>query len=269
MQRRASPRCSGLIGGWVASTFAGITAARTTLGRSAPRDAVAMALLRRVPASRAVGLRRRGVAAKTSKVSEDMIMSVSGTSHSKEGFVHGGPRLLLRIEALAYAALALIGYAHSGYSWWLFAGFILVPDVSMLGYIIGPSIGAAAYNLVHTLTLPILLLFGAALFANMLLLAIGTIWIVHMGADRALGYGLKYATGFAVPISVIPAEANCYCAGPPAAPNAAILARRCSIPAGAEITSASCRFRSCSGRSPAPQPVTSQSACRVRRGHDR
>jgi len=32
--------------------------------------------------------------------------------------------------------------------------------------------------------------------ANMLLLAVGTIWFVHIGADRALGYGLKYATGF-------------------------------------------------------------------------
>jgi hypothetical protein len=32
---------------------------------------------------------------------------------------------------------------------------------------------------VHTLTFPILLLFGAALFANMFLLAVGTIWVVH------------------------------------------------------------------------------------------
>ena len=85
----------------------------------------------------------------------------------QQGSVHGGPRLLLRIEGLAYAVLALIGYAHSGYSWWLFAALILVPDVSMLGYLINPSIGAASYNLVHTLTLPILLVFGAALFANM------------------------------------------------------------------------------------------------------
>jgi len=114
----------------------------------------------------------------------------------QQGFVHGGPRLLLRLEGVAYAALALVGYAYSGYSWWLFAALILVPDVSMLGYLINPSIGAAIYNLAHTLTFPILLLFGAVLFANMLLLAVGTTWVVHIGADRALGYGLKYATGF-------------------------------------------------------------------------
>jgi hypothetical protein len=52
------------------------------------------------------------------------------TQSMQQGFVHGGPRLLLRIEGLAYAALALIGYAYSGYSWWLFAALILVPDVS-------------------------------------------------------------------------------------------------------------------------------------------
>lgn len=114
----------------------------------------------------------------------------------QQGFVHGGPRLLLRIEGLAYAVLALIGYAYSGYSWWLFVALVLVPGVSMLGYLIDSSVGAAIYNLVHTLTFPILLLFGAALFANMLLLAVGTIWVVHIGADRALSYGLKYATGF-------------------------------------------------------------------------
>ena len=51
----------------------------------------------------------------------------------QSGFVCGAPRLLLRVEGLAYAVLALIGYAQSGYSWWLFGVLILVPDVSMLG----------------------------------------------------------------------------------------------------------------------------------------
>jgi Domain of unknown function (DUF4260) len=70
----------------------------------------------------------------------------------QQGFVGGGPRVLLRIEGLAYVALALIGYAQSGYSWWLFAALILVPDVSMFGYLINPSTGAASYNLLHTLS---------------------------------------------------------------------------------------------------------------------
>jgi Domain of unknown function (DUF4260) len=30
-----------------------------------------------------------------------------------------------------------------------------------------------------------------------LVLSIAMIWLAHIGIDRALGYGLKYATGFA------------------------------------------------------------------------
>ena len=32
--------------------------------------------------------------------------------------------------------------------------------------------------------------------ARRLLQALALIWIAHIGLDRALGYGLKYATGF-------------------------------------------------------------------------
>ena len=94
-----------------------------------------------------------------------------------DSFVSGGPRMLLRIEGLAYAALAVIGYAQSGYSWWAFAALILVPDLGMLGYFINAQIGAVTYNLVHTLILPIALLLGALLFANTLLLALGAVWL--------------------------------------------------------------------------------------------
>ena len=114
----------------------------------------------------------------------------------QDSFVSGGPRMLLRIEGLAYAALAVIGYAQSGYSWWAFAALLLAPDLGMLGYFINAQIGAATYNLVHTLILPIALLLGALLFANTLLLALGAVWLTHIGIDRALGFGLKYATSF-------------------------------------------------------------------------
>ena len=32
--------------------------------------------------------------------------------------------------------------------------------------------------------------------ASPLVLSIAMIWLAHIGFDRALGYGLKYATGF-------------------------------------------------------------------------
>ena len=38
----------------------------------------------------------------------------------------------------------------------------------------------------------------SARFANFspLILSIAMIWLAHIGFDRALGYGLKYASGF-------------------------------------------------------------------------
>jgi hypothetical protein len=37
---------------------------------------------------------------------------------------------------------------------------------------------------------------GAFATAEPLILSIAMIWLAHIGFDRALGYGLKYASGF-------------------------------------------------------------------------
>jgi len=92
------------------------------------------------------------------------------------------------------AALAL--YAHAGFSWLIFALFLLAPDLSMLGYLAGPRVGAALYNLVHTYVLALLLTLAGFLGAQPTLAAAGLILIAHIGLDRALGYGLKYSTAF-------------------------------------------------------------------------
>lgn len=60
--------------------------------------------------------------------------------------------LAVRLEWVAAAAAAIIFYAMSGVSWWLFALLILAPDLSMLGYLAGPRAGAIAYNALHILT---------------------------------------------------------------------------------------------------------------------
>ena len=105
-----------------------------------------------------------------------------------------GIRLVLRLEGLAFAAIALFFYSIAGAGWLVFALLILAPDVSMLGYLAGPKIGRLAYTLVHTYLEPVIL--GAiGWFGNAgLLLAIALIWIVHIGIDRALGFGLKLGT---------------------------------------------------------------------------
>jgi hypothetical protein len=103
---------------------------------------------------------------------------------------------LLSLEWLVVLAAALVAYALAGYSWWLFALLILAPDLSMFGYLAGPQIGAIAYNAVHTLVAPGALALAAWLFTSPSTMALALILAAHIAADRALGYGLKHASGF-------------------------------------------------------------------------
>ena len=112
------------------------------------------------------------------------------------GDVSGAPRLLLRIEGTSLLVCALAGYAWAGQSWWLLAALILLPDLSMIGYLAGSRIGAASYNAAHTTTVPLLLLTVSWAFGSHAVAGLALIWLAHIGLDRALGYGLKYASGF-------------------------------------------------------------------------
>jgi Domain of unknown function (DUF4260) len=103
---------------------------------------------------------------------------------------------LQRAEGLALALAGLAAFWVSGESWWLFAALILVPDISFAGYLAGPVIGAHVYNALHSLVGPALLFAVATLGGWQIALAASLVWIVHIGTDRALGYGLKLTTGF-------------------------------------------------------------------------
>jgi hypothetical protein len=106
------------------------------------------------------------------------------------------PRVLLRLEGAAVFALAVAGYRASGGNWWLFALLLLAPDLAALGYLAGNRVGAATYNLVHTYALPLALLAYGLWGASPLALSLALIWLAHIGMDRTVGYGLKYATAF-------------------------------------------------------------------------
>ena len=105
-------------------------------------------------------------------------------------------RTLLRLEGFAAFAAALIVYAQVKFSWPAFALNFLAPDLAMLAYLAGPRAGAIAYNLVHTYALALALMLAGFLVGVPAAAAGGLIWIAHIGFDRALGYGLKYPTGF-------------------------------------------------------------------------
>jgi hypothetical protein len=110
--------------------------------------------------------------------------------------VDGWPRMLLRLEGACILADAVSAYGWLGQSWWIFAALLFVPDVSMLGYAAGPVAGAVLYNLAHFLALPLVGLCLAAGLGHPDLVGLALIWLAHIGLDRALGYGLKYASGF-------------------------------------------------------------------------
>lgn len=103
---------------------------------------------------------------------------------------------ILRVEWLAIAVAVLAAYAWRGASWSLFFILILVPDLSMLGYLAGRRAGAAVYNAFHILVWPALFLVGGLMLQQGLLVDLAAIWTVHITIDRALGYGLKLPGGF-------------------------------------------------------------------------
>ncbi len=112
-------------------------------------------------------------------------------------FITGSPPrdvgYLLRLEGLAVFAAALYAFWYLGGSWWIFALLILAPDLSMLGYFRSQVFGAKLYNAAHTYSVPAVLALAAWLFGTTWLLPLAVIWVAHIGLDRALGFGLKYA----------------------------------------------------------------------------
>ena len=106
------------------------------------------------------------------------------------------PSLLLRLEGVVVLAAALALYFDAGFGWLLLLVLILAPDLSMLGYLAGPRVGAASYDVVHTYALPVALGTVGVVANADLATQLALIWIAHIGIDRAIGYGLKYPTGF-------------------------------------------------------------------------
>jgi hypothetical protein len=108
----------------------------------------------------------------------------------------GGVRWLLRLEGLAVAAAAAIMYEKSGFGWGTFALFFLAQDISFLGYLAGNRFGAIAYNAAHSYLTALACFSTGLVLASPAFEVAGLIWCAHIGFDRAMGYGLKYAAGF-------------------------------------------------------------------------
>jgi len=103
---------------------------------------------------------------------------------------------LLNLEEVAMFLLSISLIAHLPFAWYWWAAWILAPDLSMLAYFGGNKMGAIGYNLIHHKGVALLVyLIGLYMTVPMLQYA-GLILFGHSCMDRAMGYGLKYFSGF-------------------------------------------------------------------------
>ena len=104
--------------------------------------------------------------------------------------------LILRAEAVALFVAGILAYLQlNGHPFWLLP-LLLAPDLSMIGYLAGPRVGAITYNLAHNLVTALVVL-AIGWFVPLAPLALaGAILVAHVGMDRSLGYGLKLPTDF-------------------------------------------------------------------------
>ena len=103
---------------------------------------------------------------------------------------------LLRLEGVAAFAAGVALYLVNGGPWLALIPLLLVPDVSMVGYLRDARLGSLLYNVVHNWALGLAVLGLGFLAAQSWLVIAGAILIAHVGMDRVLGYGLKLPTSF-------------------------------------------------------------------------
>jgi hypothetical protein len=102
----------------------------------------------------------------------------------------------IKLEEAAKFLAAYLITLHLGYSWWIFFALLLLPDLSMLGYLFNSKAGAITYNIFHHQGIAIVVcLAGFTRQIDELILA-GIILFGHSAMDRIFGYGLKYYKGF-------------------------------------------------------------------------
>ncbi len=102
----------------------------------------------------------------------------------------------LRAEGLATFAAGLAGFLILGLPWWAFVLLLIVPDLSMVGYLRGPRVGAIVYNLAHDLATGVAIAGVGLAIGSVPFTAMGAILVAHSGMDRIAGYGLKLPSSF-------------------------------------------------------------------------
>jgi hypothetical protein len=103
------------------------------------------------------------------------------------------PRLFAHLNGLAFFVGSIIAYGIFSGDWLAFILLLLVPDVSMIGYMLNATIGAWLYNIVHSYALAIIVVILGYAIGVDAVISMGLILTAHIGMDQAVGYGYKYA----------------------------------------------------------------------------
>ena len=103
---------------------------------------------------------------------------------------------LLKVEEFFLFGLSLFLFSGLDYSWGWYALLFLAPDLSMIGYLANPRVGARTYNLIHHKGLSVALYVLGYLLSVPWLMFAGTLLLGHSSLDRVFGYGLKYPDAF-------------------------------------------------------------------------
>ena len=103
---------------------------------------------------------------------------------------------ILKLEELCMFLFGVYLFNQLHFAWWWFLALILLPDVSLIGYIINNKIGAVCYNIVHHKGIALAIYIFGCYSHNEILQLAGIILFAHSSMDRIMGYGLKYFDGF-------------------------------------------------------------------------
>ena len=126
----------------------------------------------------------------------DITIGTYTNANASAGTVVGAPRLWLQLEGATLLVGSLVAFSTTHRSWWLVPEVLFLPDLFMAGYLGGTRIGAHVYNLAHSTPLPALMVGYGWWQDKPLLLALGLVWLGHIGMDRLLTFGLKYPDHF-------------------------------------------------------------------------
>ena len=105
-------------------------------------------------------------------------------------------KLLIALEEFAKLIATYLASLWFGYDWWVFFALLLLPDLSMIGYVINTRVGAVLYNLAHHQAVAVAVFVVGYVVGPDWLIISGLVLFGHSAMDRMLGYGLKYPDAF-------------------------------------------------------------------------